>query len=242
MSVTPEDVVEDATEDVTEESIEETDIIDEKTDETVSQAVEPVSASEPEVEVVTPQVEAELDITPETEVGRTYYEVKAEPVYEAEPASVLTEEAELTSETGPTVELEAEADPIPEVAPEPAPELVPEVAVVTDSVPDSVPATPSGPVLNSKNGRIQGPSGEETYYNLNMKRVVQNMHDMGFEGEYRVRDDGVKMFGNYVMVAADLNVHPRGSLVETSLGTGIVCDTGTFAETNPTQLDIATAW
>ena len=44
------------------------------------------------------------------------------------------------------------------------------------------------------------------------------------------------------MVAANLGVHPRGSLVETSLGTGIVVDTGGFAEGNPTQLDIAVDW
>ena len=50
------------------------------------------------------------------------------------------------------------------------------------------------------------------------------------------------MFGNYVMVAANLNLRPRGSLVQTSLGMGIVCDTGTFARRNPTQIDIATSW
>lgn len=50
------------------------------------------------------------------------------------------------------------------------------------------------------------------------------------------------MYGDYVMVAADLNTHPRGSLVESSLGTAIVVDTGGFAASNPNQLDIATAW
>ena len=50
------------------------------------------------------------------------------------------------------------------------------------------------------------------------------------------------MLGSYVMVAANLSVHPRGSLVPTSLGTGIVCDTGGFAASNPNQLDIATSW
>ena len=50
------------------------------------------------------------------------------------------------------------------------------------------------------------------------------------------------MLGNYVICAADLNVHPRGSLVETSLGTGLVCDTGSFALSNPYQIDIAVEW
>ena len=48
--------------------------------------------------------------------------------------------------------------------------------------------------------------------------------------------------GDYVMVAANLTTHPRGSIVETSLGTGIVCDTGSFAKEHPNRLDIATNW
>ena len=99
-----------------------------------------------------------------------------------------------------------------------------------------------GPVLTRSRGTIQGPSGKETYYNLNMSGVVSIMRRMGYDYEYWVRDDGVKMFGNYVMVAANLNIRPRGSLIQTSLGMGMVCDTGTFAKRNPTQIDIATAW
>ncbi len=99
-----------------------------------------------------------------------------------------------------------------------------------------------GPRLTRGRGTIQGPSGKETYYNLNMSGVVSIMRRMGYDYEYWVRDDGVKMFGNYVMVAANLNIRPRGSLIRTSLGMGMVCDTGTFAKRNPTQIDIATAW
>lgn len=99
-----------------------------------------------------------------------------------------------------------------------------------------------GPVLSKSRGTITGPSGKETYYNLNMSGVVNIMHRMGVEGEYWVRDDGVKMLGDYVMVAANLNIRPRGSLVETSLGTAMVCDTGGFAKRNPTQIDVAVAW
>ena len=99
-----------------------------------------------------------------------------------------------------------------------------------------------GPSLSKGRGTIRGPSGKETYYNLNMSGVVSIMRRMGYDYEYWVRDDGVKMFGNYVMVAANLNIRPRGSLIQTSLGMGMVCDTGTFAKRNPTQIDIATAW
>lgn len=102
-----------------------------------------------------------------------------------------------------------------------------------------------GSILTAQAGTIQGPSGKETYYNLPMQGVVRVMRGLGFsesEYPYWVRDDGVKMFGSYVMCACNLSVHPRGSLVETSLGTGICVDTGGFAKHNPTQIDIATSW
>ena len=50
------------------------------------------------------------------------------------------------------------------------------------------------------------------------------------------------MLGDYVIVAADLNKYPRGSIVDTSLGQGIVCVTGSFTQNSDTQLDIATDW
>lgn len=99
-----------------------------------------------------------------------------------------------------------------------------------------------GPVLSAGRGVNYGPSGKETYYNLNMNGVVNIMRSMGNTDEYWVRDDGCKMLGDYIMVAANLNLRPRGSIVETSLGDAIVCDTGGFARKNPTQIDIATTW
>jgi len=96
--------------------------------------------------------------------------------------------------------------------------------------------------LNSHVGRVNGPSGQETYYNLDMSYCVRRMKSLGYEGDYWVREDGVKMFGDYVMVAADFDIRPLGTLVPTSLGVGIVVDTGTFTETNPYGLDIATTW
>lgn len=103
----------------------------------------------------------------------------------------------------------------------------------------------TGEKLSKSRGAINGPSGKETYYNLNMSRIVQIMRDKGFSEEeypYWTREDGAKMLGDYVMVAADFNTRPRGSFIECSLGWAIVCDTGTFARSNPTQLDIATTW
>lgn len=99
-----------------------------------------------------------------------------------------------------------------------------------------------GSVLNRYNGVNRGPSGKETYYNLNMNKIVDAMKRLGVNSEYWVRNDGVKMYGDYIMCAADLSVYPRGSIVETSLGTGIVCDTGAFVRSTGIVLDIATAW
>ncbi len=102
-----------------------------------------------------------------------------------------------------------------------------------------------GPKLNSYLGVVQGPSGKETYYNLPMDGVISIMRNAGFSEEeypYWVRDDGCKMLGDYIMVAADLSIRPRGSLVECSLGHAIVCDTGEFIYSNPYQLDIAVTW
>ncbi len=99
--------------------------------------------------------------------------------------------------------------------------------------------------LTRAGGVFAGPAGKETYYNLNMNGVVSIMRSQGFseaEYPYWVRDDGVKMLGDYVMVAADFNSRPRGTILETSLGTAIVCDTGSFAASNPSQVDIAVSW
>ena len=97
--------------------------------------------------------------------------------------------------------------------------------------------------LTRRNGVFYFQGRRESYYNLPMSRVVSNMNRMGFRGSYSVRYDGVKLFNGYVMVAGDLSAYPRGSLIETSLGTGIICDTGTFVHTyGANALDIATNW
>ncbi len=99
-----------------------------------------------------------------------------------------------------------------------------------------------GAVLNRKKGTVKGPNGRETYYNLNMSKIVAVLHKAGYEGDYWVRKDGVKMFGDYIMVAANYSRFRYGTIVETSLGTGIVCDTGDFAKSSRVVLDIAASW
>lgn len=80
---------------------------------------------------------------------------------------------------------------------------------------------------------------QETFYDLNMSVV------MGYcgGGSYSVREDGAKVDQDgYVLVAANLGMYPRCSVVETSLGPGKVYDTGGFAVENPEQFDLATDW
>ena len=120
------------------------------------------------------------------------------------------------------------------------------ISKCTASLPDD-----SGNHLTQEGGVFQGPSGKETYYNQNMGQILYWIQhgENGFEHceemrdmKYSVRDDGVKMIGPYIMVAANLQTHPKGSIVETSLGTAIVVDQCGAAATDRTLLDIATTW
>ena len=101
---------------------------------------------------------------------------------------------------------------------------------------------PTGPHLTPAGGVFEFEGHTETYYNLPMDVVVSVAQSRGIAGEYHVRSDGAKMIGDYIMVAACYDVHPYGSLVNTSLGMGIVVDTGGFIAWNPTGIDVATAW
>ena len=85
---------------------------------------------------------------------------------------------------------------------------------------------------------------KETYYDLPMSGVMSLVSGVcGVPASYSVRADGVKVDADgYVLVAAHLGKYPRCSIVETSLGPGKVYDTGTFAESNSEQFDLATDW
>ncbi len=96
-----------------------------------------------------------------------------------------------------------------------------------------------GDVLTPSAGVCYFEGHMETYYNLDMSGVIDIMYNLGYDGEYWVRADGCKMLGEYIMCAADFGWLPRGSIVETSLGTGIVCDTGAGGWN---WLDVATCW
>lgn len=143
----------------------------------------------------------------------------------------------------PEVEKEEKED-ILIATPIPATEATTEAPVVPASQTEQSKYEPQpGDHLTKSGGVYYGSSGKETYYNLNMSGVIANAQNMGIEGEYWVREDGCKMYGDYIICAADLNVHPRGSLVESSLGTCIVLDTGGFTTNGSgVALDIAVDW
>jgi len=155
-------------------------------------------------------------------------------------ASQNTSKQEASNSTSTKKETEAETETkAPETE---APETE---APETEAPEDNSSSSWDGNVLSPSHGVVYGPTGKETYYNLDMSGVVSIMRNMGFSSEdypYWVREDGCKMLGPYIMCAANLDRFPRGTTVESSLGTCLVCDTGGFAASNPTQLDIATNW
>lgn len=86
----------------------------------------------------------------------------------------------------------------------------------------------------------KGVTHRETYYDLNMRVVMQSC---GQGGAYTVRFDGMKIDSDgYVIIAANYGLYPKCSVVETSAGPGKVYDTGGFAAKHPTGFDLATDW
>lgn len=95
-------------------------------------------------------------------------------------------------------------------------------------------------VLTAKLGTIQYGDHKETWYDLPMDKVIERTDAaIGMTDLYWVREDGVKMYCAWVIVAAHPSV-TRYSFVETSLGQGVVLDTHT--SNDPKLYDIATTW
>ena len=186
-----------------------------------------------EIATDTDATETDATITDATETDATE-EVTIEEVTEE-----VTEEPEVEKEEKEDILIAASAP-----TPTPTTEATTEAPVVPAPQPEQPNYEPQpGDHLTKSGGVYYGPNGKETYYNLNMSGVVSIAQSQGIEGEYWVREDGCKMYGDYIICAADLNVHPRGSLVESSLGTCIVLDTGGFATNGSgVALDIAVDW
>lgn len=172
--------------------------------------------------VQAPEVKEETHQESSPEPAGPKPETVSEPAADPEPA-------ETVSTPAPEKTAEPEKKPEPASTPAPTPETKKE-------------NTWTGRKLTAAAGRIKGPSGTETYYNLNMDAVVKGLEKAGIAGEYWVRSDGVKMYGDYIICACGYSVHPKYSTVETSLGTGICADTGGFASREPSLIDIAVNW
>lgn len=95
-------------------------------------------------------------------------------------------------------------------------------------------------ILTAALGRIRNGNITETWYDLPMDRVIAKTDsDLGVSGMYNIREDGVKCYGPWVIVASHPTV-PRYSFVETSLGQGIVLDRHVMSDKD--LYDIATDW
>lgn len=85
----------------------------------------------------------------------------------------------------------------------------------------------------------KGITHRETYYDLPMGGLMKHCGN----STYSIRADGAKVDKDgYILVAANLNIYPRCSVVETSLGLGKVYDTGDFTSNHPHGFDLATDW
>ena len=102
---------------------------------------------------------------------------------------------------------------------------------------------PKNPLTKSKGAHIftdsKGVAHRETYYDLPMNVVINACGG----GGYTVRADGAKVDKDgYILVAANYGNYPRCSVVETSMGSGKVYDTGGFVVRHPHGFDLATDW
>lgn len=94
--------------------------------------------------------------------------------------------------------------------------------------------------LTKERGVFIGPSGRETWYSLPMTGVIEIMRHKGYDEAhypYWVREDGVKMFGDFVMAAADTQKLPKGTIIDTSLGQSMIVDHCAAG-----NIDIAVTW
>lgn len=102
----------------------------------------------------------------------------------------------------------------------------------------------NGEVLTARMGVLKvGPNGGcEKWHNKDMSERVKGLKDIGIELEYWVSDDGIQMYGPYVLVGANLEIYDIGDVIVCSWGEAIVCDTGDYAKIDPLWVNIATVW
>lgn len=89
-----------------------------------------------------------------------------------------------------------------------------------------------GGKLTPSGGVFHGPSGKETYYS---QKVLPG-GGLNIPGRHVAADGTIRDADGYIVIASD--VLPKGSITETSLGTGKVYDTGV----GHSGVDIYTNW
>ena len=95
-------------------------------------------------------------------------------------------------------------------------------------------------MLTARLGVFDFNGHKETWYNLPMHNIVSKAQDQGLEGQYWEREDGCKMYGEFIICAGA--VERYGEIIETSRGLGVILDTGDFAKEEPTTVDLAVTW
>lgn len=74
-----------------------------------------------------------------------------------------------------------------------------------------------------------------------MDNIVEKAQRNGIEGEYWEHPEtGCKMYGPWIICAGAKDRY--GEILETSLGYGMILDTGDFVKKDPDAIDVATTW
>ena len=99
--------------------------------------------------------------------------------------------------------------------------------------------------VDSCNVYYDGVSGKESYYTTDVSYVVNTAYQYGYDKDeypYYIREDGCKMFGDYIICTAN---YPYGSVIDTSLGKAIVLDkfgTSLISDDINCDVELAVNW
>lgn len=113
-----------------------------------------------------------------------------------------------------------------------AAEVVKASTTVSNNTQSQANYSSSGGKLTPSGGVFHGPSGKETYYS---QRVLPG-GGLNIPGRHVAADGTIRDADGYIVIASD--ILPKGSITETSLGTGKVYDTGV----GHAGVDIYTNW
>lgn len=197
-----------------------------------------------------PELSVVMDDETETEYGNGFFPTtlagfgseQADDTIEAVAETEAPEETEkMGLDTRITAGLEREIDTETKKMIKPETGKTEDTENIAGNYADTAHLMEPGKTIDPVGGVFQGPWLKETYYNLDMSYCIEIMRWLGIDKTVWVRSDGVKMYGEYIMCAADTKFYPKGSIVETSLGRAMVVDHCEAAEWCP-EFDIAVTW